>query len=116
MNVSSAVSKVVALERSHVNPTKHKTVKQIFSSQQYADVADRHSKDIELYYWGVQQARALTECFGGKEWPAQAQLAQALRQRPLQPSQDTMPHALMGLLGKNYNVTVDIDDWWDDDV
>merc|ERR1719382_530711 len=29
MNMTSAVSKVADLERSHVNPTKHKTVKQI---------------------------------------------------------------------------------------
>merc|ERR1712083_838224 len=46
-----------------LNPSSHKSVLDVLSEAEYIAVANRHRLDIELYYWAVQQVKALTECF-----------------------------------------------------
>eukprot|EP00415_Alexandrium_ostenfeldii_P004849 UN4849 len=58
-----AAAQIDQLSRQHENPTQHDSVMSLFSEEVYEKLAKRHAKDIELYYWGVQQGKALRECF-----------------------------------------------------
>lgn len=60
----AGVKSTEQIARDQVNPTSHKTVMELFSEDEYALLARRHSLDIELYYWAVQQVRTLVDCFG----------------------------------------------------
>lgn len=62
----AANSRITELMHHKVNPTNHGQVEDELTKDEYASVAKRHSKDIELYYWGVQQVDALKSCLADR--------------------------------------------------
>ena len=59
------VNRTKVMETVHLrpNPSKHRDVRELFSKRAYSVLARRHSKDIELYYWGLEQINVLKRCY-----------------------------------------------------
>jgi len=62
-NLTRAMEYITSREHHATNVGRHSSVRETLGDAEYFAVVQRHRLDMELYYWWVQQIKAITECF-----------------------------------------------------
>ena len=77
----------------HVKGTHHQTLEELFTDDEYAQLARRHATGLQLYYWALDRVRELRGCYGEQELSNQlcAALGKSCPAPPATPSPPPPP-------------------------